>query len=105
MLGEFLAKRYIHTVALLLILGAFSALAAGVLGTVQDSLSTYAPGALAVHIIKFTNTIAISRTGSIEVTFPDSTQPSEPKFRLVSGQIIAAFGELSPSAAGAVSAR
>jgi hypothetical protein len=98
MSGKSLAKRLFHIFAILLLLGAGTgASAAGVLGNVIDSLSTYSSGNLAVHIIKFTNTIPISRTGSIEVTFPDSTQTSEPKFKLVSGQIIAAFGDVTPS--------
>lgn len=97
MSGKFLSKRFFHTALLFCILAAASRSAAGTLTNVRDSLSTYASGAMAVHIIKFTNVIPISRTGSITIRFPDSTSTADSRFRMVSGQVIAGFGSVSPA--------
>ena len=87
-------KRLFYTFALLFSFGAHATSAAATLTNVKDSLSTYASGAMALHIITFTTPATISYAGSFEVVFPDSTTPAEPKFGLVNGQIIAAFGPI-----------
>ncbi len=99
MSGKFLGKRFFNSLVLLFSLAATTLSSAGTLTSVRDSLSTYASGAMAVHIITFINEIKISRTGSITIRFPDSTSTADSRFHLVSGQVIAGFGSVSPATA------
>lgn len=91
-----LNKKFTYvTVICLLLLGAGGEKAVGALTQVEDSLSSYASGQMATHFIKFTNSITISRTGTIVIEFPDSLITGKPEFGFSSGSVIAAFGAVS----------